>query len=155
MALSQRQHQVLAQMGIPVWERRYHDVSPVAHRPSGTNEQGEGQAETDNVQNVLNGCCVIVVPSLPLAQSEQSLLAAMLRTISLVPEQVDLISEASFKVLTAELPDSKPVWFIGAEEINDNRYLSLYSDSLSQLLAEPQRKASAWQALKQLTRRIK
>ncbi len=153
MALSQRQHQVLAEMGIPVWERRDRDVSTeVATEQLIAEEvivEKTVKAEADT-KVALQGRCVVVMPSMPMSQSEQNLLAAMLRTVSLLPEQVGLLDESAFQQLAQDSLQRKVVWFLGCEEKTDNSYVSLHSDSLGNLLTEPNRKAVAWEALKQL-----
>jgi DNA polymerase III psi subunit len=153
MALSQRQHKVLFDMGIPVWERRCQDVPTESEteqffaEAAIVEEVVKAKADT---KVILQGRCILVMPSLSLSQSEQSLLAAMLRTVSLLTEQVDLIDESAFQLLEPDSLESKVIWFLGCEAQTDKRYVSLSSDSLRALLTEPKRKAIAWEALKQL-----
>jgi DNA polymerase III psi subunit len=148
MALTQRQHAVLAEMGIPVWERR---EQPATLQTQATQPGSNTTLETQgNIEIVLKGRCVVVVPDLPLTDAEQNLLAAMLRTIALPVEQVDLVDDATYQRLRSESPESKIVWSIGASQQSP-----FYCDSLKRLLEEPQRKAMAWQVLKQLANQIK
>lgn len=148
MALTQRQHTVLAEMGIPVWERRF---QPAPVEPQATQHASDAAVKTeDKAQIALSGRCVVVVPELPLTEPEQNLLATMLRTIALPSEQIDLLDETTFQRLGAESLQNKAVWSIGAAQQGQ-----FYCDSLKALLAEPQRKAMAWQALKQLAQQIK
>lgn len=148
MALTQRQYDVLAEMGIPVWERRY-PQAPLEPQASQLADN-EAVKKGENEQIVLNGRCIVVVPELPLTGSEHSLLVAMLATIALPIEQIDLMDEATFQRLSKKLLQSRTVWAIGAAVDAGN----VNCDSLKALLDEPQRKAMAWQALKQLANQI-
>lgn len=148
MALSQRQYDVLAEMGIPVWERRHTPEQTETHVSQPTIDKAPKLEGNEEI--VLRGRCVVVVPELPLTDSEHKLLTAMLRTISLPVEQIDLLDEKTFQQLGSEGLVNKAVWPVGTEQQG-----SLHCDSLKILLAEPQRKASAWQALKQLANQLK
>ncbi len=148
MALTQRQHAVLAEMGIPVWEHR---DQPVPLQAQATQPESKATENTkNNAEIVLNGRCVVVVPELPMTDAEHNLLTAMLRTIALPMEQVDLLDETTYQRLSSESQLSKIVWSIGASQQSP-----FYCDSLKTLLAEPQHKALAWQVLKQLANQIK
>jgi len=154
MALSQRQHRVLAEMGIPVWERRYQNVP--AEMPS-IEDASVDELVTEDLEPAapaLQGACVVVIPRLPLPEAEQSLLTAMLRTIALLPEQVDMLDAPSFLRLSSESLQNKATLFLGCAEQNSSGF-SLHSDSLTAMLTEPRRKATAWQALKQLALHIR
>lgn len=152
MALSSRQRIVLAEMGIPVWERRIQDVVTEAQVEP---KLIDAPATLAQEQVALQGCFVVVVANLPLSDPEHRLLAAMLRTISLSLEQIDVLDEMSFQHTASESLRHKPVWFIGSACNGDGAHFSLHSDSLNDLLSEPKRKANAWQALKQLARYVK
>jgi DNA polymerase III psi subunit len=149
MALTQRQHAVLAEMGIPVWQQRVREVAPTP-----ATETAVTHSETDSFAIELNGRCVLVVPSLPLAETEQSLLSAMLRSVGLSLTEVDLVDENTAEQMTTESLQGKTVWFMGAHSRTDSDFMSLQSDSLNTLLTEPAAKGRAWQTLKQLARQL-
>lgn len=152
MALTQRQHAVLAEMGIPVWQQRVREVVPTPATEAA--ETVVTHSETDSYAIELNGRCVLVVPSLPLAETEQSLLSAMLRSVGLSLTEVDLVDENTAEQMTTESLQGKTVWFMGAHSRTDSDFMSLQSDSLNTLLTEPAAKGRAWQTLKQLARQL-
>jgi DNA polymerase III psi subunit len=152
MALTQRQHAVLAEMGIPVWQQRVREVAPSPPTEAAETVVTHSTAERGEV--ALNGCCVLVVPNLPLAESEQSLLSAMLRSVGLSLAEVDLLDEKSAEQVTTESLQGKTIWFMGTHSRTDSDFVSLKSDSLNTLLAEPAAKGRAWQTLKQLARQL-
>jgi DNA polymerase III psi subunit len=152
MALTQRQHAVLAEMGIPVWQQRVREVAPTPLIEAA--ETVIAHSTTERVEVALNGRCVLVVSSLPLAETEQSLLSAMLRSVGLSLTEVDLLDENTAQQMTTESLQGKTVWFMGAHSRTDSDFTSLQSDSLNTLLAEPAAKGRAWQTLKQLVRQL-
>lgn len=152
MALSERQHSILAEMGIPVWERRAVAADTTTPASPLISEDSPSPDVAASMQ--LSAQCVVVVPSLPLSESEQSLLTAMLKTIALSLNQVDLLDATTFNGLSDDALEHKALWFIGSS-VTETQHFSVQSDSLTDLLAEPKRKANAWQALKQLARFMK
>jgi DNA polymerase III psi subunit len=152
MALTQRQHAVLAEMGIPVWQQRVREVAPSS--PTEAAETVITHSTAESAEVTLNGRCVLVVPSLPLAETEQSLLSAMLKCVGLSLAEVDLLDDSTAEQMTAESLQGKSVWFMGTNSRTDSDFMSLQSDSLNTLLAEPAAKGRAWQTLKQLARQL-
>jgi DNA polymerase III psi subunit len=139
-------------MGIPVWQQRVREVAPTPATEAA--ETVVTHSETDSFAIELNGHCVLVVPSLPLAETEQSLLSAMFRSVGLSLTEVDLVDENTAEQMTTESLQGKTVWFVGAHSRTDSDFMSLQSDSLNTLLTEPAAKGRAWQTLKQLARQL-
>jgi DNA polymerase III psi subunit len=152
MALTQRQHAVLAEMGIPVWQQRVREVAPTPATEAAETVFTHSTAE--RVEVALNGRCVLIVPSLPLAETEHSLLSAMLKCVGLSLGEVDLLDKNTAQQMTAKSLQGKTVWCMGTHSRTDSGFISLQSDSLNTLLAEPAAKGRAWQTLKQLARQL-
>jgi DNA polymerase III psi subunit len=126
----------------------------VASPPIEAAETVVTHSETDRFAIELIGRCVLVVPTLPLADTEQSLLSAMLRSVGLSLTEVDLLDENTAQQMTAKSLQGKTVWCMGTHSRTDSGFISLQSDSLNTLLAEPAAKGRAWQTLKQLARQL-
>jgi DNA polymerase III psi subunit len=78
----------------------------------------------------------------------------MLRSVGLSLAEVDLLDEKSAEQVTTESLQGKTIWFMGTHSRTDSGFISLQSDSLNTLLAEPAAKGRAWQTLKQLARQL-
>ena len=158
MALSARQHNLLAEMGIPVWVRREPATQPaeqLEQAPQKTSVVPEPQpmATDSSVTKAIQieGELLVVVAGLPLQQQEQLLLGAMLKAVSLTPEQVTTLTSEQFARVDAEKIATKPCLLFG-EPSNAQHEQHITIASLSDMLNNPMLKARAWQALKQLSK---
>lgn len=164
MSLSLRQQTILADIGIPVWERREAKHAVQISPAVGIQETFTEDSAVAELK--LKGKIVVVVQSM-LSSSENTLLQAMLKSIALTPEQVDLLDEKQFSQVSTLSLNDKTVWLLGniltsdnmadmdldrpqLSSVNGNRQIACHS--LDAMLNEPRLKASAWQALQQLAK---
>lgn len=140
MQLTSRQHQVLDDLGITVWKRR--ETSAV--KSASVEMEIQPEATVD-----ISGALLLVMADTELNDDKQRLLGAMLKSVALTLEQVSLVDASEFAQLSAQLMTDKLVLLIGnvAEPVSQRCYSC---PDLDQMLQQPELKATAWQALKQL-----
>ncbi|MTI64733.1 DNA polymerase III subunit psi [Methylophaga sp.] len=161
MQLSNSQQRILADMGIQRWALRRE--APVVSHDQSLEPAGEAAAAAISVdaQTVL----LLVMDETRLSDAAQRLLNAMLKAVSLRPEQVTTLSAGDFaQVDTASLAN-KAVLLLGTAvtaqlvpELSPEQpqpvtlYQARFSAcfSLEEMLQRPQNKAAAWRALQQL-----
>lgn len=142
MDLTARQYQVLDDLGISVWQRR--NRSPAA--PASV-----GIQPVDTVSADVSGIMLLVMADTELNDDKQRLLGAMLKSVNLTLEQVSVIERSAFARLSAEALIGKPVLLMGDVSPAELAAQRCYTcPDLEQMLQQPELKASAWQALKQL-----
>ncbi len=144
MELTSRQHQVLNNLGVTVWQRR---DKPVVAPASPESEQHAADAASVDVSGVL----LLVMADTQLNDEKQRLLGAMLKSIALTWDQVSLIDRSAITHLSAQTLADKPALLMGDIKTSESLAQHSYScPDLEQMLKQPELKASAWQTLKQL-----
>ena len=149
MSLSDRQQSILADMGIPVWERRTQDLTQSAK----TNLSPVLPEEIVNIRS--NSELIVVLETTDLKSAERNLLAAMLKANAIDPEHTDIIKMTDFSSLSADKFVDKTIWFIGVaiafpDDGSQSDVRHIVIAGLDQMLAQPAYKAEAWHAMKQL-----
>lgn len=159
MQLSRSQQQTLADIGIQHWVLR---PTTAKARPVETTEQPQA-VETIRLDAELR--LIVVTQDNVLSASARRLLGAMLKAVSLDPQQVRIVNIREFSQIALPSLSDKAVLLLGDEVSQQNR-AALSADvaetvaqagagfaacySLEHMLQQPAAKASAWQALKQL-----
>lgn len=142
MQLTSRQHHILDDLGITVWQRRDKPaVSPAAAEDS--SDSGSASVEV--------GGELLLITNSRLDGEKQLLLGAMLKSVALTLEQVTVLNGEQFQQVSAQDLEQKPVLVLGEAVAADAAPAPFYAcPELDQMLQQPRLKASAWQVLKQL-----
>jgi DNA polymerase III psi subunit len=144
MHISTRQHQILADLGITVWQRR--DEQPAW--PAEENSIAD-TVPSDDIE--INGALVVVMADIDLDEVKQRLLSAMLKSVGLALEQVTVLSRAQFDKQSVEEWQDIPMLMFGDTVSTEVAASSAYTcPDLQSMLQDPMLKASAWRTLKQL-----
>lgn len=145
MMLTNRQHAVLADLGISVWQRRQQAVSVSENTPSPA-------TLTDSAMPAINtaDAMLLVIVDKPLEGNKQLLLGAILKAVGLTPEMVATLSSQEFEQISSQ-QERKPMLIFGdAAEREAADPHSYVCPGLEEMLQQPQRKAHAWQTLQKL-----
>lgn len=139
MTVNSYQHQLLIQMGIPVWQKRSSAASVVENQPA------------INLENErLQHRHWLLLPTKTLTNSEKKLLTAMLKSIKLSLHDVALFSGEEVDAMQKNATASHKILILDefavvSNETTNTRWVS--APSLQQLIAQPAMKPLAWQAL--------
>ncbi|GEM_PF-1604660 len=161
MQLSTSQQRILADMGIELWALR----RPEAPSPKQPVVRATVDSEQTTIDIAAHIALVVVTETSTLSEAAQRLFAAMLKAVALKPGQVMTVNSSEFKQINTVGLAGKSVLLLGStvteqimpdltldkpEAVSQYRAQFSASYSLEELLQQPSRKASAWQALKQL-----
>ncbi len=150
MELTSRQLSSLNEMGIPVWRLRSNAQEP------------EVVTASEQASEQLLRCTWIILVNKEHSEQAQRLLYAMLSAIAVSPEQVALISSEQLPQLQSVDAKQKVLLVLSDEitdlseqaisrgEIHQTQTIQINtvcSFGLNELLAEPEKKAEAWQDL--------
>jgi DNA polymerase III psi subunit len=135
MMLTKRQHSVLADIGISVWQRRQ-QAQPVA----------QNTASAEPVINTADAMLLVIVDE-ALDDSKQLLLGAMLKAVGLTSDQVATLNSQQ---LSAQSDSNKPLLILGDMPLPEIQAQPHRCPGLDEMLQQAQRKAHAWQTLQKL-----
>ena len=140
--LTNRQHSVLADIGISVWQRRQ-QAQPVAQKTASSASVVESAEPVINTADAM----LSVIVDEALDDSKQLLLGAMLKAVGLTSDQVATLNSQQF---SAQSDSNKPLLILGDVPLSEIQAQPYRCPGLDEMLQQPQRKANAWQTLQKL-----
>lgn len=162
MQLSNSQQRILADMGIQLWALRRSEPEHSAQPGTETNIDTE-QTAVDVAAPVK---LIVVTEAQDMSEAAQRLFTAMLKAVSLNPDQALTVSASEFEQINRNTIANKSVLLLGSAitavlmpDLTPDKpepviwYQARMSScfSLEEMLQQPSRKSAAWQALKQLS----